>query len=81
MKYFQGYFQKIKNFSLVSSTVVTTDGQRKEPKELYLKSSAMSQIITIISIYKGVLHVETKTWLIGFVLNSFLFEILSKSIH
>lgn len=54
MKYFQGYFQKIKNFSLVSSlvssTVVTTDGQRKEPRELYLKSSAMSQIITIISI-------------------------------
>lgn len=50
MKYFQGYFQKIKNFSLVSSTVVTTDGKRKEPKELYLKSSAMSQIITIISI-------------------------------
>lgn len=49
MKYFQGYFQKIKNFSL-SSTVVTTDGQRKEPRELYLKSSAMSQIITIISI-------------------------------
>lgn len=45
MKYFQGYFQKIKNFSLVSSlvssTVVTTDGQRKEPRELYLKSSAI----------------------------------------
>lgn len=38
---------KKNNFSLVSQIVVTTDGQRKEPKGDYLQSSAMSQIKTI----------------------------------
>lgn len=39
-----------KKISQVSPIVVTTDGQRKEPKEVYLQSSAMSQIKTIITI-------------------------------